>query len=150
MIKFLQLSFYDLLAFDTTIPTINALTKITYSSGYNVKFNGLEEFAVSQQYLSLGLSSNIIENVNVMLMPIIACFPVSGILYLLHRHSNSYIFAPRFKLYSANCLLQWVFIFFSFNLYNICVSLIIQFSTQNNKVCYLLYLAPYLSSLFLD
>lgn len=55
---------------------------------------------LTKDYSSLGIYSNFICNVNIMLIPIVVCPIMSGLLLLAYRLNTSYKLKPRFKKYA--------------------------------------------------
>ena len=124
LISLVQLTYYCQIPFGVVDPAFAGLTQMTYVSGYNLKFPNLQQVPLPANLSNLGLSSNFLSDLNLMLLPAALCPIVFGLLVLGSNLSSSYKHKPRMKQYAVACLCEWSFTLILFSSYNIYVSLV--------------------------
>ena len=99
----IQFAFYSMIIIGINCP-YSGLATIQYVSGYNHFFSSLTQFQVSYVLNSLGIQSNFISNVNLMVY-ILAICPIGYlILTCLGNRSQSYKPKPRLLKYGKSFL----------------------------------------------
>lgn len=123
----IQLTFFCQISLNTVHIIFYGFSNMKYSNGYNIKFQSLPQLPMTQNYSALGISSNFLTNINIMLIPALICPILFGLLYFCSKISKSYKYKPRLRHYAISCLCEWPFTFLMFNAYNIYSSLIVFF-----------------------
>ena len=81
---------------------------------------------VKSNYSVLGISSNFLSNVNLMLVILLACPLLAGILMFAGHNSNSYRNKPRLLKYGKSFLFEVPFTVLLFNSFNIYTSMVVE------------------------
>ena len=124
----IQLSFYCLLPVGAySSAYLFGLTGMKYVSGYNLFFQYLPQTEISNHYSALGVQSNFLSNVNLMMTPLAVCLFLALILHVVGTKSRHYKTKPRLLRYCRAFLLEFPLTILLFNSFNIYISLIVDF-----------------------
>ena len=92
----LHLSYYCLIPLGVmNTPFLLGFTAVKHISGWNPLFSGMQQTPVALNYSVLGIRSNFLSNVNLMLLPLVICPVLSPFLYLASTRSKSFRGKPR-------------------------------------------------------
>jgi hypothetical protein len=81
------------------------LKALRYINGYNPFFQNVQQILLEYNYQSLGIQSNFLSNINLMLLPIFVSPLFFLPLYLIGKKSKDYKTSPRCLKYAKSCLL---------------------------------------------
>lgn len=70
LVYVIQLGYYSLIPINVYCPPFFGLEGLKYSNGYNPFFQNLKQAYIASNYVSLGLNSDFLSNVNLMLLPL--------------------------------------------------------------------------------
>lgn len=132
MTSVIQISFYALTTITNPNPPFLALYSMKYVSGPYLNLN-LPSHEISSAYQSLGLSSNFLNNFNLMIISFLLCPLLSLIFHLLSKHSKSLNTNKKMKSYFWESLCDLLFSICIFNTMSITTSLIINFRFTENS-----------------
>lgn len=100
----IQLAYYSFIPVGLYCKPFASFNIMKYVSGINFLFKGLESITISNNYESMGISSNFISNVNFMILPLILCPIMYFPLVIISKRSVSYKVKPRALMYARACL----------------------------------------------
>lgn len=133
MMFLIQFAFYSMINIQLNCPYLG-LGKMKYVSGYNPLFSSLNQQNIPFRMKDLGIQSNFLSNVNVMMFIIVICPVVFAILMYMGKKSDCYKKKPRYIKYGKAFLFETPLTILLFNSYNIYTSLAIQikyYSSEN-------------------
>lgn len=125
MMFLIQFAYYSLIIIGVYCPYVG-LANMKYVSGYNPLFSDIQQQTTKYNLSDLGIRSNFLSNVNVMIFVLGVCPVLFGVLTLLGNKSECYKMKPRYLKYGKAFICEvplTILIFSSFNVYT---SLIVQ------------------------
>lgn len=124
MMILIQFAYYSLINIRVHCPYVG-LSMMKYVSGYNPLFSDSPQETISLRYSDLGIHSNFLSNVNLMVFILGACPVMFAILMIMAKRSDCYKKKPRYLKYGRAFVFEIPLTIILFNAFNIYTSLVV-------------------------